>query len=102
MWSSRFDTSNYDARDNRPLPVGMNKKVPGLFKDEAGGKIIKENVAPTQKCHAQLYLSLKADKKTCKGIKKVVIEKTLSFDDYKRCLFGWYQYLPRSASYTTS
>ena len=29
-----FDTSNYDKNDKRPLPVGKNKKVPGLFKDE--------------------------------------------------------------------
>ena len=33
-----FDTSNYD--DNRPLPIGKNKKVIGLFKDELGGKIM--------------------------------------------------------------
>ena len=35
-----YDTSNYDKNDNRPLPIGMNKKVPGLFKDELGGKIM--------------------------------------------------------------
>ena len=29
-----FDTSNYDENDKRPLPIGKNKKVPGLFKDE--------------------------------------------------------------------
>ena len=28
-----FDTSNYDENDKRPLPIGMNKRVPGLFKD---------------------------------------------------------------------
>ena len=27
----RFDISNYD--DNRPLPIGKNKKVIGLMKD---------------------------------------------------------------------
>ena len=37
-----FDTSNYD--DNGPLPTGKNKKVIGLFKDELGGKIMKEFV----------------------------------------------------------
>ena len=37
-----FDTSNYDKNDKRPLPIGKNKKVPGLFKDELGGKIITE------------------------------------------------------------
>ena len=36
----RFDTSGYN--DNRPLPVGKNKKVIGLMKDELGGSIMKE------------------------------------------------------------
>ena len=38
----RFDTSNYDQNDKRPLQIGMNKKVIRLFKDELGGKIMKE------------------------------------------------------------
>ena len=37
-----FDTSDYDEHDKRPLPIGMNKKVIGLMKEELGGKIIKE------------------------------------------------------------
>ena len=37
-----FDKSNYDENDERPLPIGKNKKVIGLFKDELGGKIITE------------------------------------------------------------
>ena len=37
-----YDTSNYDENDKRPLPIGKNKKVIGLFKDELGGRIIKE------------------------------------------------------------
>ena len=32
---TRFDTSGYNP--NRPLPVGLNKKVIGLMKDELGG-----------------------------------------------------------------
>ena len=35
-----FDTFNYDKNDKRPLLIGKNKKVPGLFKVELGGKII--------------------------------------------------------------
>ena len=35
-----YDTSNYDENDKRPLPIGKNKKVIGLFKDELGGRII--------------------------------------------------------------
>ena len=34
----RFDTSNYEV--NRPLPIGKNKKVIGLRKDESGGNIV--------------------------------------------------------------
>ena len=39
---NRFDTSNYEV--NRQLPLGKNKKVIGLMKDELGGKIITEFV----------------------------------------------------------
>ena len=39
-----FDTSKYDRDDKKPLPKGKNKKVIGLFKDELGGKIMKEFV----------------------------------------------------------
>ena len=38
----RFDTSNYEV--DRPLPMGKNKKVNGLMKDELGGKIMTELV----------------------------------------------------------
>ena len=44
-----FDSSNYDKNDKRPLPIGKNKKVPGLFKDELGGKVMTEVVALRQK-----------------------------------------------------
>ena len=40
---NRFDTSNYEV--NRTLPIGENKKVIGLMKDELGGKILTESVA---------------------------------------------------------
>ena len=35
---ARFDTSGYCP--NRPLLVGLNKRVTGLMKDELGGKIM--------------------------------------------------------------
>ena len=37
-----YDTSSYDENDKRPLPIGKNKKVIELFKDEIGGRIMKE------------------------------------------------------------
>ena len=33
---ARFDTSGH--LPNRPLPIGLNKKVIGLMKDELGGE----------------------------------------------------------------
>ena len=48
-----FDTSNYNWKDERPRPIGKNKKVIGLFKDdELGGKIIKEFSALRAKAYA--------------------------------------------------
>ena len=47
-----FDTSNYDENDNRPLKIGLNKKVIGKFKDELGGKILTEFVALSAKTYA--------------------------------------------------
>ena len=49
-----FDTSNYDENDKRLLPIGMNKRVYGFFKDELGGKIMKEFVALRAKAYAYL------------------------------------------------
>ena len=37
-----FDASNYDENDKRSLPMGKNKKVIGIFKNELGGKFMKE------------------------------------------------------------
>ena len=44
-----YDTSNYDENDKRPLSIGKNKKVIGLFKDELGGKLWKNFVRLEQK-----------------------------------------------------
>ena len=49
-----FDTSNYDEDDNRPLPLGKNKKVIGLFKDELGGKMVIEFFGLRAKTYAFL------------------------------------------------
>ena len=81
---ARFDTSGYCP--NRPLPVGLNKKVIGLMKDELGGKIMTEFVALRPKLYYK-KLGGSEDKK-CKGIKKWVVKKTLTFEDYKTCLFN--------------
>ena len=47
---NRFDTSNYEV--NRALPMGKNKKVIGLMKDELGGKIITEFITLRPKTYS--------------------------------------------------
>ena len=79
---TRFDTSGYEP--DRPLPIGKNKKVIGLMKDELGGKIMKEFISLRPKMHS--YRVEESEPKKCKGIKKCVVKKTISFKDYKRCL----------------
>ena len=51
-----FDTSNYDENETgkRPLPIGKNKKVIGLFKDELEGKIMGKFCALRAKTYAHL------------------------------------------------
>ena len=46
-----FDTSNYDENDRRSLSLDKNKKAI-FFKDELGGKIMKEFVALRAKTYA--------------------------------------------------
>ena len=82
--ADRFGTSGYNP--DRPLPVGLNKKVIGLMKDEFGGDIMSEFVTLRPKMYA--YKVGSTESKKCKGIKKCVVKKTISFEDYKNCLFG--------------
>ena len=94
---TRFDTSGYipdgycvprtTEQSHRLLPVGLNKKVSGLMKDELGGAIMTEFVALRPKLYSYKKLDGSEDKK-CKGIKKCVVKKTLTFEDYKTCLFS--------------
>ena len=55
--------------------------------DELGGKIMTEFVALRPKHYSYKKLDGSEDKK-CKGIKKCVVKKTLTFEDYKTCLFS--------------
>ena len=74
----KYDTSNYTVE--RPLPMGLNKKVLGMMKDGLGGKIMKEFVGLKPKCYSYL-----TDKKA-KGTKKCVRKKEIMFDNYLECL----------------
>ena len=81
----RFDTSNYPEGHPSGIPTGINKKVLGMFKDEAAGKPINEFVGLRSKLYSYKMDEGKENKK-CKGIKKAVVERTIRHEDYKNCL----------------
>ena len=93
-----FETSNYNENDEKPLPIGMNKKVIGLFKDELRRKIMKEFCALRAKTYAYLILIDLFDdndyddndirNKKAKGTKKWVIKRRLMVENYTDCLFN--------------
>ena len=57
------------------------------MKDELGGKIMTEFVTIRAKMYAYRKIDKEVEEKRCKGTKKCVISETLTFDDYKTCLF---------------
>ena len=75
----RFDISNYEI--DRPLPIGKNKKVIGLMKDELGVKVMTEFVTLRPKTYSYLTDDCKEDKKA-KGTKTCVIKRRLKSNDY--------------------
>ncbi|XP_072752393.1 uncharacterized protein [Anoplolepis gracilipes] len=81
---SRFDTSDY-AIDNAYDISLVNKKVPGLMKDENNGTIMTEFVGLKAKMYA-LRVDGKKDTKKVKSVKNNVVVRTITFDDYTRCL----------------
>ena len=82
----RFDTSEY--KDNHPsgLPTGCNKKVIGMFKNEVAGKCIEEFVGLRAKLYSFKMIEGEESKK-CKGVNKPVVKKSITYEDYKTCLF---------------
>ncbi len=82
-----FDTSNYDENHPSGLYSSENKKVIGFFKDECGGRFITEFVGLKAKSYSFETSDGKAEKK-CKGVKKYVVIKHITHDDYKECLFS--------------
>ena len=81
----RFDTSDYPESHPSGIPTGINKKVLGMFKDEAAGKIIKEFVGLRAKLYSFIMEDGKENKR-CKGVKKQVVESSITHKDYKTCL----------------
>ena len=56
------------------------------MKDELGGEIMEEFFTLRPKMYT--YKTGNFEAKKCKGIKKCVVGKMITFEDYKNCLFS--------------
>ena len=82
----RFDTSDYPA-DNAYGMLLANKKVSGLMKDESNGAIMTEFAGLRAKMYA-VRVNGKKNIKKAESVKNklMVVARTITFDDYMRCL----------------
>ena len=68
---NRFDASGY--LPNRPLPIGLKKKVIGLMKDELGGEIMEEFITLRPKMYS--YRTFPRNLKSVRELRNVLLEK---------------------------
>lgn len=83
----KFDTSNYLKVHPSGIKTSVDKKIIGMIKDECGGAMMEEFVGLRAKLYSYKMFDGE-EKKKCKGVKKPVIKKNISFDDYKECVFS--------------
>lgn len=82
---NEFDTWAYPEGNDFGIKR-HNNKVVGKFKDELEGEIATEVVGLRSKCYALRTLGGIDKMKKAKGVKKNVLEKKVSFDDYYKCI----------------
>ena len=82
-----FDTSNYDEKDERPFPIGKNKKVISKFKDGLGGKIMAEFCALRAKAYAY-KLADDTEMKKAEGTRKCIVKREIAFKNYANALLN--------------
>ena len=87
FWNNKdkFDNSDY-SQDSQYFDK-TNKKVIGKFKDEAAGIPITEFIGLRSKMYSYIKDNNK-DGKTAKGIKKNIIKKRITHENYKNVLFN--------------
>ena len=66
-----------------------------MFKDEACGKQIEEFVGLSAKLYSYKMHEDGKEEKKCKGVKELVVRKTISHEDYKSCLFSGEEQMSR-------
>lgn len=82
---NNFDFSNYS--EDSSLFSNVNKKIPGYFKDECGGKVVHKFIGLRSKMYTiKMFEGKENVVKVAKGVKKPVIHHELCFKDYEDCL----------------
>ena len=87
FWKDKHMFDNSDYPESSPYFDKTNKKVIGKFKDEAAGITITEFVG----LRSKMYSYIKDNRtggKTAKGIKKNIIKKNITHENYKETLFN--------------
>ena len=87
FWKDKHMFDNSDYSENSPYFDKTNKKVIGKFKDEAAGMPITEFVGLRSKMYSYTKDN-RTGSKTAKGIKKIVIKKNITHENYKETLFN--------------
>ena len=92
LWEDKqlFDNTDY-PKDSLYFSV-ENKKVIGKLKDEAAGVLIREFIGLRSKVYFYVKDNGK-NEKTAKGVRKYVIKKNITHDNYKDCLLNGKQML---------
>ena len=87
FWSDKDKFDNSDHNKESPFYNTANKKVIGKFKDEAAGVPVVEFIGLRSKMYSYMKDNDEGGK-TAKGIKKNVIKKNLTHENYKAVLFN--------------
>ena len=101
----KFDTSNFPDDHKSGIKARINRKVVGMFKLENGANIIVLYIGLRPKMYTfkvekkyekdkkdddkikEIEMKIEEEKKA-KGVKKCVIKKSLTLEDYEKCLFS--------------
>ena len=95
----KFDTSNFPDVHPSGIKTDVNEKVVGMFKSEAAANNITHFVGLSSKLYSYLIEMLygkngklkepeEEEIRKAKGVKKNVIKKSITFEDYKKCLLS--------------
>ena len=95
--AAKFDTSNFPKDHPSGIEAGMNKKIVGMFKDEAGSQIIEEFVGLRPKLYSYKMFEDGKEEKRCKGVSRSVVMNSITHEDYKTCLFTGEEQLRKMA-----